>query len=344
MRKMAICFSRAGRELIQRLRRAEKEKGLDPVEGYDSTRQDDAAETKTIGERTGDGLLPYQGTVEEWAQMAAEIHACAIFVGATGIAVRAVAGIAADKLTDIPVIVIDDQGEFVIPLLSGHAGGANRIAMTLAALLDAVPVITTATDLHGAFSVDVFAGEHRLTIRNRDGIKRVSAKALEGKPVTLSIKHFPPESPVDVIVADETDREYTLLLSPKPYVLGLGMRKGKDPGETEAFVKQCLEQHGISMEELYAIGTIDLKEREEAIRRLSRKYRIPVLSFDTALLDQAEGEFTASSFVKETVGVDNVCERAASLAAGPQAVRVIGKTKGDGVTLAVYRRKEGLYV
>ncbi len=337
MKKMAICFSGAGKTLVRRLQTAVQEKGMKPIEGYCLVRSNNTVdETET--------LIPYAGTVEEWAALAAGSHACAIFVGATGIAVRAVAGIVRDKLTDIPVIVIDDLGQFVIPLLSGHLGGANQIAMTLAALLDAVPVITTATDLHDAFSVDTFAREQRLRIVNREGIKSVSAKALEGKPVTLSWKQYPPKNPVDVIVADETDREYTLLLSPKPYVLGIGMKRGQDPAETERFVRDCLQQHGISMEELYAIGTIDLKEQEKAILFLSRKYRIPVLSFDAALLEQAEGDFAGSMFVKETVGVDNVCERAARLAAGVKAERVIGKTKGDGVTLAVYRRGERSYV
>ena len=338
MRKMAICFSMAGRDLIRRLCQAAREKGLDPVEGFFSARSEDTAGEKEMRKSEEDGIVSYRGTTEEWALMAAEAHACAIFVGAAGIAVRATAGIVRDKLTDIPVIVMDDMGQFVIPLLSGHMGGANQIAVTLATLLNAIPVLTTATDLHGAFSADVFARERLLRIRNREGIKKVSAKALEGKPVTLSIKHYPPKEPVDLIVADETDREYTLLLSPKPYVLGIGMRKEKNAEEAERFVTACLQDLGISFEEIYVIATIDLKEGEDAIRALSGKYRIPVYGFDADLLKTAEGDFSASDFVKNTVGVDNVCERAAVLAAGPGAKKILGKTKGDGVTVAVYAR------
>ena len=68
------------------------------------------------------------------------------------------------------------------------------------------------------------------------------------------------------------------------------------------------------------------------------KYRIPVFSFDRELLEKAEGDFTASEFVREQVGVDNVCERAAVLGAGPGAELILRKQARDGMTIAVAKR------
>lgn len=103
--------------------------------------------------------IAVQESVSAWAgeQMAA--HHALVFVGACGIAVRAIAPWITDKLHDSPVLVMDEQGQYVIPLLSGHVGGANELAVRLAGELGAVPVITTATDLHGSFAVDLFAKE-----------------------------------------------------------------------------------------------------------------------------------------------------------------------------------------
>ena len=140
-------------------------------------------------------------------------------------------------------------------------------------------------------------------------------------------------------MSDETDREYSLLLKPKEYVVGIGMKKDKDENDAEDFVIAKLRENGIDPRNVYAIATIDIKAKEPAIRALSSKYRIPVIAFEAAVLSKAAGDFTPSEFVKETVGVDNVCERAAYLAAGPSGKIICRKTTGDGITLAIARRQ-----
>ena len=101
-----------------------------------------------------------------------------IFVGACGIAVRAVAPFVRDKLSDPAVISLDEQGRFVIPLLSGHVGGANRLALRLAQVTGGQACISTATDLNGRFAVDVWAKRQGLHLCERDLAKAVSAALL----------------------------------------------------------------------------------------------------------------------------------------------------------------------
>ena len=316
MNKTIIGFTDKGKQLIQKINAAAVKAGIEPAEDL-----------------SGEDIA-----LDELARSEFEKGNALIFVGAAGIAVRAISGCVKDKLTDSPVIVIDDNGRFVIPVLSGHAGGANKIAVTLAKLIDAIPVITTSTDAGGAFSADVFAIENHLTIRNREGIKKVSARAIEGKSITISVKDYPPKEKCDIIIADETDSEYSLLLSPKRYVMGLGMKKDKDPGQCEDFVMKVLRDNNITINDIYALATIDIKENESAIKAISNRYRIPVISFEAGILERAQGDFTPSDFVKDTVGVDNVCERAAVLAAGAGATLICKKQKGDGITAAIAKR------
>ncbi len=267
-----------------------------------------------------------------------------VFIGATGIAVRAIAPYVRDKLKDPPVIVMDENGSFVIPLLSGHVGGANSLAIEIAESIEAQPVITTATDVSRTFSVDVFAKENGLRIANRDGIAKVSSSALEGKPVTICIKDYPPKEPVDVLIADEEAAEglkdpAKIVLCPKRYAIGMGCRKGKAFEDLMAFAEEVLHENGIDISEAGCIATIDVKKDEEGLKRLSQAWRMPLITFEAGLLARTEGDFSHSDTVLEKVGVDNVCERAAVLAAGRGSQIRVKKTARNGMTIAVAERK-----
>ncbi len=330
MKRLAVCFSRGGAKLIQRINEACTEKSVTPLIPHALTDSEDIP-----GDFIRPGVDVYKWTSDNFTEGNA-----LIFIGAMGIAVRALSGLPKDKLSDCPVVVIDDAGRFVIPILSGHAGSANKLAEILADLIDAIPVITTSSDVNDSFSVDTYAVENRLTIMDKKGIKKVSTRALEGKKVTLSIKDFPPKEAVDVIVADETDAEHLLLLKPKMYTVGLGMKKDKDPAEVEEFFLDTLRENNLDVSDVYALCTIDIKEDEAAIINLRDKYRIPVLSFDSELLNKAPGEYSASEFVRETTGVDNVCERSAVLGSGCGKL-ILKKTAKNGMTIAIAKVTKG---
>lgn len=127
-------------------------------------------------------------SLQVWtAQRMAEGDAL-LFIGACGVAVRAIAPNLTDKLHDVPVLVMDEEGQYVIPILSGHVGGANELAREFADLMDARPVITTATDVQKKFAVDLFAKRNHLEIMNKDGIAKVSTRALAGEQLTIAVR------------------------------------------------------------------------------------------------------------------------------------------------------------
>lgn len=145
------------------------------------------------------GIQPLQGNLQEWCQEHFSHADALIFIGATGIAVRGIAPYVKDKNTDPAVLVIDEQGNFVISLLSGHIGGANEITRQVAAFLGAVPVITTGTDVNHTFAVDVFAQKNHLQIDSMQKAKEIAAALIDKKKVEF-FSELPVETEVPSVL------------------------------------------------------------------------------------------------------------------------------------------------
>lgn len=314
------------------------------------------------------GLSYVEQPLTEWTGEQMKEHRSLLFIGACGIAVRAIAPFLTNKLNDMPVLVMDEQGRFVIPILAGHVGGANELAISLAERMGSTPVITTATDLNHCFAVDLFARRNALHIVNKDGIAKVSSRILAGEEVTMAVEEghlreeeaqtlrgrrgsrktnipdgirlVSTEAPVDILVAPASYGQGRLLtLRPKEYVIGIGCKRGKAAEQIDQFVHRVLKESGISMEQVAAFASIDRKKDEEGILWMSSHYGISFVTCSAEELQQVEGNFHASEFVKSQVGVDNVCERAALRFSGPDGILVTGKQAEDGITVAIAKRR-----
>lgn len=314
------------------------------------------------------GLSYVEQPLTEWTGEQMKEHRSLLFIGACGIAVRAIAPFLTNKLNDMPVLVMDEQGRFVIPILAGHVGGANELALSLAERMGSTPVITTATDLNHCFAVDLFARRNALHIVNKDGIAKVSSRILAGEEVTMAVEEghlreeeaqtlrgrrgsrktnipdgirlVSTESPVDILVAPASYGQGRLLtLRPKEYVIGIGCKRGKAAEQIDHFVNRALKESGISMEQVAAFASIDRKKDEEGILWMSSHYGISFVTCSAEELQQVEGNFHASEFVKSQVGVDNVCERAALRLSGPDGILITGKQAEDGITVAIAKRR-----
>lgn len=270
-----------------------------------------------------------------------------IFVSACGIAVRAVAPYVKDKLTDPAVVSVDEAGRFAVPLLSGHVGGANDLARTVAVLTGGTAVISTATDVNGRFAVDQWAREQGMVFQDRSLAKKISAALLEGKSVGMA-SDYPVEGELPrgvtltscdlgFYITARTDNEnpftQTMRLWPKVLHLGIGCRKDVSEEKVFAAVDGVLREHHLSPLSVRDVSSIDLKKDEAALHSLSRQRGWPLTFYRAEELRAVEGEFTPSRFVSQITGVDNVCERAAVKRSGGRII--VHKTALDGVTVAV---------
>lgn len=268
-----------------------------------------------------------------------------LFVGASGIAVRAIAPYVKDKFTDPAVVSVDEAGDFVVPLLSGHVGGANDLARLVARLTGGMAAVSTATDVNGFFAVDQWAREQGFFLDGREGAKRVSAALLAGDPVGLS-SDFPVqgetprgvvEGPAEAGIALTLDPEkapfpHTVRLIPPVLHLGIGCRRGTAAEVIAGAVERAFAAHHLSLKGVAAVCSIDLKKDETGLLAFCQSLGLPLTTYTAEELSAVPGDFTPSPFVKGVTGVDNVCERAAVRRGG---TLIVPKQAGDGVTVAV---------
>ena len=267
-----------------------------------------------------------------------------VYVGAAGIAVRAIAPHLKSKTTDPAVVVVDECARYAIPILSGHLGGANDLARAIGRVCGALPVLTTATDVNGVFAVDEWAKRQNCLVLNPEQIKTVSAKLLAGGTVTVQsswpIAGQPPwnvcqteDRGADVLLDIHPGTGEKLHLVPRIAVLGVGCKKNVSFQMLETALATFLDRTGVCEQAVSAVASIDLKKEEPGLLDFCAAHGWPLKTYPAEQLREVEGQFTPSAFVKGVTGVDNVCERSAVLASGGTLCQ--GKTARDGITMAL---------
>lgn len=293
------------------------------------------------------GAIPYQN-LRQLTKHIFRRYDALVFFCACGIVMRTAAPYAESKFTDPAVIAVDEQGKFAVSLLSGHIGGGNALTGQIAAVINAIPVITTATDAGGRFSPDSFAVANGLHIVEPQTAKAAAAAVVNGEKLGLVCEvpytNLPDEyftdsgASVGLCISDNADQmpfDITLHLIPKTVIIGIGCKKDTSSEALETFLLHCLDTHQISMEQIAELHTIDMKQHEAAILSFCRTYHIPLQVYSAAELMTAQGEFSHSDFVMQTTGTDNVCERAAVM--GGHRL-TIAKIAEHGITFAAATR------
>lgn len=285
-----------------------------------------------------------------------------IFIGAVGIAVRAIAPLLRDKIDDPAVLACPENGGCVISLTSGHLGGANRLARRVARITGGRAVISTATDVTGLPAFDEVVARERARILNAENIRAFNAALLAGESVAFCgprgvfERHFAAtEQVVFVRTPEDVAEKYAVLwdavgrlpegvqsleVSGRAFVLGVGCRRGVDPQKMFLAVASFLSKAGLSKEQIASIASCDLKADEPAVLELGSAWQVPVTFYSVRELDAVPVP-TPSEQVRAKIGTASVCEAACLLSAGrgdsARARLYASKTSFGDVTLALAR-------
>ena len=287
-----------------------------------------------------------------------------VCIMATGIVVRMLAPVLENKSSDPAVVVLDEKGQNVISLLSGHLGGGNALTQELARHLNAHPVITTATDVNGYYALDSMARDYNLRISPRENIKIFNKALLDHRPfhfyleeglefpglsdlfpgcrISEMAQYIPKDSQLAVLITHKEIKagEFAIFLRPPVLNLGVGCRKEYPSDKMEEGVLHFMKQHSFSLESLYQISSIVIKSEEKAILDFSLKYKIPFHTYQAAHLYSRFHlwpDMHHSPYVLETTGSPGVAEPASLAEEG--TFPLVSRKEYSGMTLALSQKK-----
>ncbi|WCK56477.1 cobalamin biosynthesis protein [Aneurinibacillus sp. Ricciae_BoGa-3] len=317
------------------------------------------------GDEEDHGIQLFEGSVRLLLPSLFKAYRGIILIISLGAVVRMIAPLLKDKKTDPAVLVIDDKGENVISVLSGHLGGANALTKEIAAVLSARPIITTASDVQKTIAVDLFGAQFGWVWESADKLTPVSASVVNEEQVAViqesgernwwtyeaplpgtitlysSIQEALLAKPAAALVVTHrnlTKDEWPILANgvlyrPKVLVLGMGCNRGTTADEIEAVIDETLVQLRLSKKSVKAIATIDLKKDEAGLRQTAQKYNWEFVYYTPEQLNQVSLEQPSATVFKYT-GAYGVSEPAAKLCSGADELLLVKKKSGN-VTISV---------
>ena len=271
-----------------------------------------------------------------------------VIVAAAGLVTRLVAPLLRGKEDDPPVVVLDPQGRFAIPLLGGHAQGAEQLSQRLAAALGGTAVLTGSSSSRGQLALDAFGHDWGWT-RGSGDWNQLMQRAASNPAQPLQVQQSAgldgwqsltstASSPIALVAAANSGSTHApadLLISshsgpgcrwhPPQLWLGLGCERDSSVSLLERLVNQTLASHGLAAEAVAGIASIDRKGDEAALLALSQDRGWPLRLFSAAQLNAVVVPNPSATVARE-MGTASVAEAAALLAAGPQAELHVPKT------------------
>ncbi|MGR4001251.1 MAG: precorrin-3B C(17)-methyltransferase [Alphaproteobacteria bacterium] len=309
-----------------------------------------------------DGASPFTVTKTLLRRLHRE-GATIVAVLASGIVIRCLAEVLHDKRREPAVLIIDEGGQFVIPILGGHHGvdwgehwGGNALANEVARVLGATAVISTASEARFGLALD--CPPRGWTLLNPQNLAGFTTTLLNGAPLRLRglsrdtewLSHIPNlkdrkgAKSVLTIYADSwsqllkkerlTAGETTLVYGVGELALGLGAAKDCPDDEMDNLVKTSLESTGIPASAIKIFATWQGKLDEPAIRKMSNKQTL--YTFSSAALRRQTSKVSQRSEVVATItGAPAVAEAAALAALGEQSELLLTKQKSKAATCAI---------
>ncbi len=263
-----------------------------------------------------------------------------LFITASGIAVRTIAPFIKSKDKDPAVLTMDEEGNFIISLLSGHLGGANEAAKILGEITGAVPVISTASDVSGKIAVDTIAMKINGKLESLESAKKVTSLIVAGKEVDIKVpENMENENPQGVILISNRKNIEIAKIIPQNIVVGIGCKKNKEAEKIISAVKNSFENLNLCEESIRIFATADIKENEAGIIGTAEYFGKELKIISREDIQKIENNFETSQFVKKSIGVGAVSAPCAFIEGKGKGKFLSEKLKYDGITISIFEEE-----
>lgn len=263
-----------------------------------------------------------------------------LFITASGIAVRTIAPFIKSKDKDPAVLTMDEEGNFIISLLSGHLGGANEAAKILGEITGAVPVISTASDVSGKIAVDTIAMKINGKLESLESAKKVTSLIVAGKEVDIKVsENMENENPQGVILISNRKNIEIAKIIPQNIVVGIGCKKNKEAEKIIDAVKDSFEKLNLCEESIRVFATVDIKENEAGIIGTAEYFGKELKIISREDIQKIENNFETSQFVKKSIGVGAVSAPCAFIAGKGRGKFLAEKLKYEGITISIFEEE-----
>ena len=266
---------------------------------------------------------------------------------ASGIVIRKIASLIGTKDKDPAVLLIDEGKHFVISLLSGHLGGANELAYSLANILKLVPVITTSSDVTGKIAVDTISQKLNAELEDLKSAKDVTSLIVNGQKVNILLPKNVKVSDKNsadgfILISNKKNIEYTRIY-PKNLILGIGCKKDTKAEDILSTIENCLDKNNLDIKSVKKIATVDVKENEQGLINAAKFLNLDLEIVSRDEIKKVQNQFEGSDFVEKTIGVRAVSEPVALLSSAGNGKFLVMKEIYNGITISIYEEEIEIY-
>jgi len=282
-----------------------------------------------------------------------------VFIMATGAVIRKIAPFLKDKATDPAILIMTLDLKRIIPLVSGHLGGANELSEEISlSLKDCVNFVTTASDQIKVLAFDMFAKKMNYNISNLKSLAEVANRIINKQTVQVvcypsvieelknfngykdgSITFFTPDNlegfnkeiPT-VYITPQKLANNSLQLHPKEIVLGLGMNRGTTAKEIDLVVKRFCFEHSLEFENVTTLASFEAKSDEVGLLEFANSVSKELKFFNSEEINELEQNFSPSQATR-FFNIKGVAEPASLLASKTKTLFLSKRIYGN-VTIA----------